>query len=230
MNFGVISCPSPSYQLLKGAKNMKPGGVVSFKKINAVGFLFKNKLHLLMFVSLVIGIVIGSFFFTKGGNSELLFKSIFEFFVSSRKGKGFFTIFISSFLTYLIACGCYFVVGASIIGVVLSPILCCTFGIYFSGIAAFAYSNFALKGVAFNAIIILPTALSFFVCAFFAAKEAFGFSSIIIKLTLPKSRPLNISGEFRVYCGKFLIILLLCLISAIIDSAVSMSFLGHFSF
>lgn len=209
---------------------MKPGGVVSLKKINAFGLLHKNKLYVLMCVLLLVGMIIGSISISGSGSANSVFKGVFSQYISQRQDSGYFSVFLKSFLVYAVICLLYFSSGVSIIGVIISPIICCALGIYFSGIAAFSYSEFALKGVAFNAIILLPAALTFLICAFIAAKEAFLFSAVIFKLVLPKSHVSNISGNFKAYCGKYIIVLLLCLVSALIDAAVSVAFIKFFSF
>ncbi|MBO4693652.1 MAG: hypothetical protein J5659_04610 [Clostridia bacterium] len=209
---------------------MKPGGVVSLKRINSFSFIFKNKLYLLMCLSMVAGVITGSLSLAGNGSAKSLFSYLFNYYINTRQDVGFFKVFISSFFYYTQAGIFFFIIGTSIVGVILSPLLCCVLGIYFSGIAAFAYNKYALKGIAFNAIILVPVVVFVFVFAFVAAKEAFCFSNVIIRITLPKSRPANISGEFKIYSGKFIIVLLLCILAAIIDAAVSVSFLRYFSF
>ena len=209
---------------------MRPGGVVSFTKLNSIGFLQKNRLYIVMCLSLITGIIIGSVSLASGGKSTEVFKSVFTWYINGREGTGFFIVLFSSFFYYFAVATAFFTLGASIVGVIFSPIICCTIGIFFGGISAFSYSQYTLKGIAFNAIILLPAALTFCICALFAAKEAFCLSVIIIKLTLPKSRPLNLSGEFKSYCGRFLIIVLLFALSALVDAAVTVSFIKFFSF
>ena len=209
---------------------MKPGGVVSLKKINSINFLHKNKLLLFMCLSLVVGIVIGSFALSGNKSISGYANNLFDYFINSRQGLGFFNQFFSSLLFYFLICLTFFTIGTSIIGAVMSPIICCLSGIYLGGLASYSYSQFGLKGVAFNAIVLLPSALAFSISLFFSAKEAFNFSLIIIKLTLPKSRSCNISVEFKTYCGRFVLALIFCVIAALIDAAVSTSFLKYFSF
>ncbi len=209
---------------------MKPGGVVSLKRINSISFLHKNKLFLLMCISLIFGIIIGSFALSGNGKASDFADKIFQFYISGRQNIAFFNLFFSTLIVYFLVCFIYFTIGTSVIGVVLSPILCCIVGMYFGSLASYSYGRFGLKGVAFNAIVLVPSALAFSICLFFAAKEAFNFSSIIIKLTMPKSRPCNISVEFKTYCGRFVLVMIFCVVAALIDAAVSTSFLKFFTF
>lgn len=209
---------------------MKPGGIVNLNKLNSFAIFRKNKLFIFLCFAFIIGIVIGTLsLFTHSRASDYA-GSIFSEYINSRQELSFFSVFFTEFLKYLTVCFAFFIFGTSVIGVIISPILCCLLGTYYGIISSFAYSNFTLKGIAFNAVILIPPAIFFAVCAFFSAKEAFNFSASMIKLVLPKSRPMNLSGEFKLYCGRFIIIIGLLLLSAVVDAAVSSSFLKHFSF
>ena len=209
---------------------MRPGGVVSLKKINSIGFLSKNRLFVLMCFSFVVGVVIGSISLSGGARSAGISRKLFELYIGDRQGAGFLGIFFSALLKYFTVSLSFFAFGASVIGVVFSPLMCCGLGIYFGCLSAYIYSTFSLKGVAFNAIVLIPAAFAFCVCAFFAAKEAFCFSAVILKLLLPKSRPSNLSVNFKSYCGRYLIILAFLIAVSLIDAAVSTAFLKFFEF
>lgn len=209
---------------------MKPGGVVSLKKINSIGFLSKNRVFVSMCFAFVVGVVVGSISLSGGGRASGVADKLLEFYISNRKGAGFFGVFFSALLGYFTVCLTFFAFGASVIGVVFSPLMCCGLGIYFGCLSAYIYSAFSLKGIAFNAIVLIPSALSFCVCAFFAAKASFCFSAVILKLLLPKSRPSNLSVDFRLFCGRYLIILAFLIAVSLIDAAVSTAFLKFFDF
>lgn len=209
---------------------MKPGGIVNLNKLNSLSFFCKNKLYIFLCFVFILGIVIGTVsLFTHSKASDYA-GSIFSEYINSRQELSFFSVFFTEFLKYLTVCFAFFMFGTSVIGVIISPVLCCLLGTYYGIISSFAYSSFTLKGIAFNAVILIPPAIFFAVCSFLSAKEAFSFSASMIKLVLPKSRPMNLSGEFKLYCGRFIIIIGLLLLSAVIDAAVSSSFLKHFSF
>lgn len=209
---------------------MRPGGVVSLKRLNKFGFLQKNKLLFFMGIAFIAGIIIGSISVARGGRAAQFASYLFERYYTKRQSLRFFNIFSVELIKNLLSALTFFVFGVSIIGVISSPIFCMTFGIYFGSMAAYAYSRFALQGVAFNSVVFVPSALAFSICLFFAAKESSEFSSVLLKLILPKSRPLNVSGEFRLFCGRILIIALCFALAALIDAAVSVSFIRYFSF
>ncbi|MBR4910793.1 MAG: hypothetical protein IKZ47_05685 [Clostridia bacterium] len=183
-----------------------------------------------MCLAFIIGIFISSALVINSGNALSFASKLAAFYIKDRQGVGFFPLLIRVFFRYFAVCLAFFIFGASVIGVVLSPIICCAAGLYFGSIVSFIYSVFSIKGVAFNAIVLIPASLVFSVCMFFAAKESFSFSLILLKLTFPKSRPVNVSAEFKSYCGRFLIFFVVLIIVSLIDSAVSVSFLKLFDF
>lgn len=209
---------------------MKPGGVVSLKRFNSFVFLRKNRLHILMCLAFVVGVITGSAFVMSNERAAGFASDLASFYIKDRQGVGFLNLLLKSCFGYGAVCLAFFVFGASVIGVVLSPVLCCAIGLYYGSIAAYLYSVFSVRGVAFNAIVLIPATLVFAVSVFFAAKESFCFSAILLKLTLPKSKPVNVSAEFKAYCGKFLAFLLVAVFVSIIDAAVSTAFLKLFDF
>ena len=209
---------------------MKPGGVVSLKRLHNFGFLYKNRLLILMAVTFVVGIIIGSLSVSRGGRAVSFASYFFNGFFSVRLRYDFLHLFLICALKAVLISLLYFIFGASVIGVVVSPLFCAASGVYFGGISAFIYSRYYLQGVAFNAVIFLPAALTFAICSFFAAKESFEFSSVLLKLTMPKSRPADISSQFKLYCGKTLCVTVFFIIYALIDAVVSVSFIKYFGF
>jgi len=131
---------------------------------------------------------------------------------------------------YLIVYLAFFAAGASATGVVFVPLLCCCLGLYYGTLAAYSYTTFAIKGIAFNSVVVIPAALIYTLCILFAAKESFVFSSVILRLLLPKSKPVNAAGEFKYYSGKFILLSVFTLLAAIVDAVVSASFLKYFTF
>ena len=209
---------------------MKPGGVVSLKRFNSIMIFRNNKLFVFLCLLFIIGIFTGTFLLSDSVKTTKLAQYFFSYYIGDRDGIGFFAIFFDTLLRELSVCIVLFILGTSIIGAVLSPIACSTAGLYFGFLSSYIYKTYALKGVAFNAIILIPAAFVFVVGIIFAAKESFNFSVVLLKLTFPKSRPQNISSEFKLYCGKYLLVSVFLIIASLIDAAVSTSFLVFFNF
>ena len=208
---------------------MKPGGVVVLKRISFLSFFGKNRLLLLMLLCFLAGVIISSVSFS-GSRAAEFSNAIFGYYISLRKNTTFLKVIFSVFSYYLAFFVALFIAGSSLTGVVLSPVICCTSGLYFGSLISYTYSSFALKGIAFNSVIIIPPALIVTLCMLFAAKESFSFSLILLKTVLPKSRPVNLSAEFKTYCGKYLLSVIFSLVAAVADAAVSGSFIKYFSF
>lgn len=208
---------------------MKTGGVVSLKKFSSLNFLIGNRLLILMFSAFIIGIAVSCLSFAGNSKAAQFSGELFSAYISDRRSAGFLSVLFAVFIKYFAVSVAFFVIGASIIGVVLSPVLCCSLGLYYGLLASYTYSSFSFKGIAFNSIILIPAAIIYSFSTFFAAKEAFRFSKLLLSLTLPKCRPFNLSSEFKVYCGKFIIVLLLSIIAAFIDSILSVVLLKYFS-
>lgn len=208
---------------------MKHGGVLSLKKFSSLNFLLANRLLILMFSALIIGVTISCLSFAGNSKAAHFSGELFSAYISDRRGAGFINILLTVFIKYFAVSVAFFVIGASIIGVVLSPVLCCSLGLYYGLLVSYTYSSFSFKGIAFNSIVLIPAAIIYSFCAFIAAKEAFKFSKLLLMLTLPKCRPLNVSSEFKVYCGKFIIVFLLSILAAFIDTVLSVVLLKYFS-
>lgn len=207
---------------------MRPGGVVSFKKIGYLKFLGKNKLLFFMLFLFIFGFVLGNALFN-GSSAAEISKLIFNYYLAVRNNS-FIRILFPVMFEYLFFAILLFAAGTSLTGVIVSPLICCSAGMYFGALVSFTYSTYAIKGIAFNSVILIPPALLFIMCMLFAATEAFRFSSVILKTVFPKSRPVNLSDEFRFFCGKYALYTVFALFAAIIDAVVSSAFLKHFSF
>ena len=91
------------------------------------------------------------------------------------------------------------------------------YGLFFGMVSAGLYSGYSLKGIAFYAVMILPAAVINVVAVLCASVESVRFSQVIAKLALPSAIPTDISSEFKEYFIKFLPIVSLSLLSAVID-------------
>lgn len=209
---------------------MNKGIILNFKKFKLFNSLKFNKIFILLCMIFIIGIFIGAFIFEKNTTLVDISKKVFENTIKLHKENSWFSVLTASFFKYFIILLLYFLTGTSMFGVAIVPFLAAWQGIAFGNLTSYLYSTYTLKGIAFNAIILVPPAVIFTVCSFFAAKEAIGFSLILAKLSLPKSRPANIYIDFKKLCGKFLIFICISLFSAITDLILNSLFLKFFDF
>lgn len=201
---------------------MQLARVISVKGIGDITvFLKKNKTLLILTVFYLIGFFIGIV-------SHNAFKGFYDFFciqlksfITLRDNSSFFKIFFSSVNGYSILIVLCFIFGSSILGIVFLPFILGFSGFYYGGIMALLYAEYSLKGIAFSAVMVLPSAVIFAVSLILAAGESVGFSIRVAKLTLPKTHPANLYYDFKNYCGRYIFIMLLMLLAALTDSFIS---------
>lgn len=209
---------------------MRKGIIVNLKKLKLFDYVTLNKIFIVLCAVFIAGLAIGSIVFSK--NKQLLqyTESFFKSYISVHSDNAFIKKFLLCFLRYLIVLILYFLSGSSMFGVAVTPFITVWQGILFGSVSSYLYGTYGLSGIAFNAIILIPSAVIFTVCCFFAARYSIDFSLSLAKLTLPRSKPCSLYINFKNYCGKYLIFMALSLMCAIIDVVLNLLFLKFFNF
>ncbi len=203
------------------------GKVVNFKKKRKYNFLLENKAVIIASIIFIVGLLIAVFTVEKGTKA---FNFIFDFFYLNRLNMHFFKVFLLCFSVYFSLLTVIFLCGSSLMGAILIPIIILVLGILFGGISANLYSLYSLKGIAFNAVVIVPPAIFFLITLFFASKSSFYFSLDIVKLTVIKSGAVNISENFKRFCSSYLVYAILIFLVSLSDTILSVLFLKLFNF
>lgn len=204
---------------------MRKGKVLSLKNIRFAEFVAKNNILAVLVVLITAGVAVGIFTEAK---LQLLSKysaSYVERFVALRSGESFLSVALSSFMSSALVLLALFAAGTSMLGVVLVPFLAALRGVFYGGVSALLYSEYSVKGIAFNAVLIVPSAFVFVIALLLAARESMRFSLLIAKMSLPGSQSVNLAFDFKNYCGRYLFIALIALASALTDAVLSCSFL-----
>ncbi len=224
-----ISCPYFAYYFVKVSDIMQKGRVLRINSFGFLDYLQKNYILLIVLFSLILGIIFGTL---KLDNSEAL-KSFFaeqlENFFSLRNDARFNKILISSFLQSLAVLFLMFLLGASLFGVVTVPVAMFIKGFLEGGMSAFLYSQYGLKGIAFNAVILIPATVAFLIVLLIASRESIKFSFKFSSLTLSKTLPKNLSVDFKDYSIKFLILTILTLAAALLDAIITKGLIKKFT-
>lgn len=209
---------------------MKKGTVLNLRGCNKVlEFIRLNNLILCLTLFFIVGLSLGIFTLKKYTFFENWAGDYILNFITARTGVKFLKIVFSSFLSSMFFMIISFISGTSIIGVILVP-LCVAFRGYLYGVvSALLYSEYSLKGIAFHAVILLPSAIIFTIAFILSARESVRFSLVLAKLTLPVTVPANLAYDFKNYCGRNLLLCLLVLVSAVVDAVISTNFLIRFS-
>ncbi|MEE1238712.1 MAG: hypothetical protein UHO61_02175 [Acutalibacteraceae bacterium] len=204
---------------------MRRGKVLSLKNFKFMDFLVKNNILTVLVILITAGVAVGIFTESKLELLSNYSASYLERFTALRTGESFISVAVSSFMGSALILLAVFTTGTSMLGVVLVPLLALLKGVLYGAVSALLYSEYAIKGIAFNAILIVPSAFIFVIAFLFAARESMRFSLLMAKISLPGATSVNLAFDFKNYCGRYLLIILIVLASALTDAVLSCSFL-----
>lgn len=204
---------------------MQKGKVLSLKNFRFAEFVAKNNILTILVVLITAGVTVGIFTESKLQVLSRYSTSYIERFIALRSGESFASVALNSFMSSALVLLMLFAAGTSMLGVVLVPILAAVRGVFFGGVSALLYSQYSVKGIAFNAVLIIPSAFIFVIALLLAARESMRFSILMAKISLPGSPSVNLAFDFKNYCGRYLFIALIALASALTDAVLSCSFL-----
>ena len=208
---------------------MRKGTVLNLKYLHFFDGLAKNKLMVLLFFAFIIGAVVGTATYSKSDNLISFSEAFLSDFLNDRIEQSFFNIFISSLFSGLLFLLALFLSGTSLLGIILSPLLIALRGFLYSNMAAYLYSEYSIKGVAFCAVIIIPVAVINCLAFFWAAKYSMSYSYVISYLTLPHSAPANLYEDFKNFCIKYSFLIIVVIFAALTDAVLSKSLIETFN-
>lgn len=206
---------------------MKKGIIINFKRFKLLSYVNLNKVLFILCSIFLIGIILGVVYFKKNNLLVELSERLFNEYLINK--NEYFKSFYFSFIKYLFVLILYFISGLSAIGVVLTPFLSLWQGIMYGCFVSYIYSIYGISGIAFNAMLIIPSQVIFLLTCLYAARYSIEFSLCISKLTLPKSRPITLYSKFKDYSFKYLIYILICLFCAVLDIVLYSLFLNLFN-
>lgn len=203
---------------------MRRGTVLSLKRLGLSEFFVKNNISVLLTLLFVAGVAAGAASGNRlKGFSELSLE-YFGRFITERTDASFLSVFIGSFVSRAIVLMLVFATGTSLLGVVLSPAVAIFHCMLYGSFSATLYSEYSVKGIAFNAVLVIPCEIIFAVALLLAVRESVKLSLIVARLTLPNTPAGNLSADFRSFCNKYLLICLPVLASALADAAMLRAF------
>lgn len=205
---------------------MRKGTVLSIKSLKIGNFIAKNNVLVILVALFIAGIAAGTFSYHKVHILAEYSNTYIERFILQRFESSFFSVVLNSFMESMLMLLILFTFGTSMMGVILAPFSLFARGVLYGSVTALLYSDYSVKGIAFNAVLVLPPAILLISALLLASSESVRFSLIIAKMSLPGSSPFNLSVDFRSYCGRYLFITLLVLASALTDAVLSCSFMS----
>lgn len=209
---------------------MQRGRVLNLSRLKFTAYLKENKILIISLAVFLIGLILGITFLKKYDVINDFTKKYILEYIEIRNNDGFLKIFLNSFFTYILVLLVFLIFGTSILGVVTVPIILGFCGMFFGNITSFLYSEYALKGIAFNAVIFIPSTIIFAVLLLFACRESVNFSLKISNITITNSVSYNLSNQFKKFLIMFLLFTGICIISALVDAVISSSFIKFFQF
>ncbi len=209
---------------------MQRGKVLNLSKYQIISFLKTNAYLLIGILFISLGISLGLALFDDFKIVTYLLEKFFTSFVSFRQESKFIKIVFYSFLKSLLLLFLIYASGTTLFGVVTVPLTLSFCGFFYGSAVAYLYSTFAIKGVAFNAVIFLPSNLLLIIILIFTARYAMLFSLNIAQLTLPNGMQGDLYFQFKDYSLKFLFLTLASISAALIDGLTAVSMLKFFEF
>ena len=206
---------------------MQLGRVVNLRGYNKIfSFLKENNILLILVFFYLFGLGFGIFSLKSFEGYRTFSEEGLNSFITLRSCDEFFKIAVGSFLNSFSYIVLVFIFGSCIFGVVVLPFVVFSSGLNYGSMIALLYSQYALKGIAFNAVVVLPSAALFVAVLILAARQAVGFSLKVASLTFPRTSPANLSCDFKYYFLVFLKYSLAVLLSALLDAFISCNFLN----
>lgn len=208
---------------------MQKGRVLRINSYGFFEFFKKNTFLLTVTFIFAVGIFIGVFSFEGFALLKSYSNEYITDYIVLRQNGSFGGILFNALLNNLALLFIFFLLGTSLFGVITVPVGIALKGVLQGGVTAFLYSSYGIKGVAFNAIILIPCAIVLFIVLLLACRESIRFSLRLASLTLNKTMPFNMAQDFKEYSSKYLLFSAGCLLSAFIDATVSLGLIKHFT-
>ena len=210
---------------------MQKGTVVSLKQFkHIIDFIKQNWQIILLTLLFILGIVLATVSVNKSGYLFDRLDSLSKNYISLRQGKDFLKIFFNSFVNNAVFLIVIFILGSSVNGVTLVPIVVGIKGYLLGYLIASIYSVYELKGIALSALIVIPPAVFSMIFVFIFSKYAMGFSLRIIGITMPNANGKNLNLHFKQYIKQLFIMFIPIFLSAVFDGWLSIKLISHFKF
>jgi len=207
---------------------MQIGKIINLKGYNKIFiFLKENCVLLILLIFFILGLCVGIFSFKGFEEFAAYSQKSYEEYINLRVEQDFFGIVFKSFFDSFTYICLTFILGCCVFGVAIIPFSAFLSGLEYGGLLALLYSEYTLKGIAFNTVAVLPSAVIFLTGLILSARESIWFSLKFIRLTFPKTQPLNLSADFKYYFGRYLKFTVIIIVSALLDGFISCNFLEN---
>lgn len=188
-------------------------------------------LFLFVLFSFVVGYVIGVLSSSNtDGTLFNLSKNLFQQSLTQKETYGFLKYTFKSFLSFLPFILCAYFSGTSAFGCIIIPVICIARGILNGIFTAYVYSTYNLIGIGYTAFVLAPYFVFSAYVLILACRESFCYSERMLKNTLPQGTSINFFQDYKLYSIRYLIILFLGILSALLDATTTNLFFKYFNF
>lgn len=192
-------------------------------------YVLHNGRWILMLVSLLLGILSGSLFIRNSGTISFVDLSLFfHNFTAARNSASILSIILHSFLSSMLYLFLAYCSGLFVYGIIPAVLLPFIKGLGIGAVCGYLYQVYALKGVAFSMLVVIPAAFLYSLILAIACKEALQFSASIAAFLIKGNNWVNVSLQFKKYNLRFMVLLLFTAGVSIIDGILSRVFIGVF--
>lgn len=155
--------------------------------------------------------------------------TMFSDFSMLRNSQSIFETFTNSLAVNFIFLSVVFASGLCAVGIPLIAFAPLGKGIGLGMIAGYLYSTYSLSGAGYCMVILFPSAVISTAALLFGCNESFVMSFELLNMLSGKSTYQH-ENIFKKYCGRYLILLVLILVSSIVDTITTVLFASKFSF
>ena len=209
---------------------MKKGRVLSLKRTGLFKIANKDKTKIFLFFLLILGIVFGVFLFSDKHNISVFIGKFADFYIKSHSYSKFLKVFCSSLLFFTIIDLVFLISSVSLSGAITIPVFVLFLGYTFGSFLSFNYSNYSLKGLAFNAVMIIPVFVSYFIVLVNTAKFSFTFALTLSSIVINNDKPVKVSLEFVSLIKRYSTLVLFTILISFIDALLSFYLIKLFDF
>jgi len=190
-------------------------------------FFDKNSFFILLLGIMLGGVLIGSLAFCNMNENAIKKMSfIAQGFVETRTGQGFLSILLKSFISSSIPVLIIFLLGFSAVTQPFEFLIPFLKGLGLGASLAQIYQTSGIKGSLIILFLIIPYVIINTFGLIVATREAIRFSNIIAAKAFSSSNSDSLKNITKLYCEKFVIIEVIMVFAAFVDSICSFVFAG----
>lgn len=199
-------------------------GYYTFNDIDTKKFHLKQLFFLLVFI---LGLCIGAVAVRRGmGDTLEKLMSIYENYIDIKKNETLLTSFCNSFFKSTAILILIYSAGLSALGAPIIFFIPLVNGIGLGTVSAYMYSIFSLKGIGYCSLLLYPPKVITTVSMLTACSYSLVMSTKILKTLTNTDEEIN----YRQYNMKYLVLLSISVLSALIDVLLNSLFIKYFNF